>query len=187
MKSSLGNLKIVPSARGATVLTYKQQQMQQATGRKPSISFNSTVRRDSRIDKLLDSTISFKDIPVMKDLLSIQKKIRNIFEDWKTHCRSSLKILSPELYIFPGSLNIDKENHLNNNHRDFHKIIIHKKKSSSVLGYVTSRPNDHSSLSKSSKSSNEISLNCMDEVTRSKSAVIGMYDLIYSLIWLHNC
>ena len=31
---------------------------------------------DSKIEKLLDSTVSYKDIPVMKDLLVTQKKIR---------------------------------------------------------------------------------------------------------------
>ncbi len=135
MKSAPGNLKLIPTAKGATINTYKQQHNQ---NRKHSISFNNIPangQRDARIDKLLEPTVSYREIPVMKDLYTVQKRIRVLLEDWQHHCRLSLNILSPDQYIFPEDLN-GNESRLNANHRDFHKIILHKRKSNSVLGYT---------------------------------------------------
>ncbi len=133
--STIGNLKLNPNARGSLLSNYKPPQTHhKPVDRRVSVAVAVDVARDARIDKLLESTnVSYKDIPVIRELLSIQKKIRNVLEDWQLHCRNSLKILSPELYIFSQPIDT-KCDRLNKNHRDFNKIILHSRKSKSVLG-----------------------------------------------------
>ncbi len=58
-------------------------------------------------------------------------------EDWQTHCRTSLNILSPDLYLFPESYE-HKVNRLNESHKEFNKIVLQKQKSKSVIGFTPS-------------------------------------------------
>ena len=85
-----------------------------------------------RIEKLLDSTVSYKDVPVMKDLLVIQKKIRKILDDWLNYCRNSLGILDPEMYILPDLPIKKKETRFDENHVDFEKVAFYRRKSRSA-------------------------------------------------------
>jgi hypothetical protein len=50
----------------------QQQQQQQA---------NSDIRNEQRVlvEQLLDNSITYKDVPAMKELLVLQKKIRLLF------------------------------------------------------------------------------------------------------------
>lgn len=169
MKSTQGNLKMSANARGATVATYKQQH------RKASIMTASSFR-DARIDKLLEQNVSYRDIPVMKELLIIQKKIRGYLEEWQGHCRRSLNILSPELYIFPGSCN-EKASRLNDEHRDFDKIILHRQKSNSMVGFVSSLKDVNESLPKGEQLYAENT--SRNDPSRSKSALVGNYILVF--------
>lgn len=50
---------------------------------------------------LLESMVSYRDVPVMKDLLATQKRIRAILDEWVSYCRTSLNIMSPAMYILP--------------------------------------------------------------------------------------
>lgn len=59
----------------------------------------SASSHGSKIDRLLESTVSYRDVPVMKDLLVIQKRIRSILEEWLIYCRNSLGVLNPNMYI----------------------------------------------------------------------------------------
>lgn len=148
LKSTLGQLKINLAAKASAIMSYKtkhlqEQQLQQQASqsvRKTSIFNQSLSSHDSKIDRLLETTISYKDVPVMKDLLVIQKRIRTILEEWLTHCRSSLGVLSPNLYIFPDFPIKHKTTRLNEDHKDFNKIVLYKRKSRSVLDMTTSTP-----------------------------------------------
>lgn len=176
----MGNTKLIPNARGVLLASYKQQQtIHKNSDRKVSVAAVHTPThptRDSRIEKLLESTVSYKDIPVIKDLLAIQKKIRNVLEEWQLHCRKSLKILSPDLYIFSQPINTDTCNRLNRNHRDFNKIILHKRKSQSVLGC-----SDSNSIQGLDNQATERSHETADDkrsveiYSRSKSAMLGEF------------
>lgn len=163
LKSSPGNLKLLPSARGHLINTYKQQHLNNTSARKASISFasggNSTASigansipgggpgPGSGIEKLLEtSNVPYKDIAAMRDLLTVQKRIRTILEDWQSHCRSCLNILSPTQYIFPihsNQFSTHQNCRLNEDHRDFNKIVLHKRKSNSVLGFNTNSQNNN--------------------------------------------
>jgi len=101
--------------------------------KKSSINFSQAGSEEGvRIDKILESTVSFKDIPVMKDLLVIQKKIRSIMEDWLNACRSSLCVPQPNFFILADLHYKHKATRLNKNHSDFQKIVLHRRKSKSA-------------------------------------------------------
>lgn len=126
--------------------------------------------------------MSFKDVPLMKDLLITQKKIRSILEEWLVYSRSCLSILEPNLYILPDFPVSNRVNRLNENHSDFNKIIFHRRKSKSVENFSSaSRFNFDLELlgrNKPSKKSSmlykSVEFNPMaDEEKRSKSALIS--------------
>jgi hypothetical protein len=153
---------------------------------------------DSKIDRLLETTISYRDVPVMKDLLVIQKKIRSVLEDWLVYCRSSLGVLNPNMYIFPDFPVKHKSTRLTEDHKDFNKIVLHKRKSKSVMDMATSTPlsmntatlNLHShrdvkqgpNFTSSSFNLNEynVTYNPIIDMQRSKSAYIS--ELLFHFI-----
>ena len=57
---------------------------------------------------------------------------RIIFDDWQMHCRNSLGILNPSLYILPDTVFKHKTTRLNADHSDFNKIVLFRRKSKSV-------------------------------------------------------
>ena len=141
-----------------------------------------------KIDKLLEKTVSFKDVPLMKDLLITQKKIRSILEDWLSYSRTCLSILEPNLYILPDFPVGNRVNRLNENHSDYNKIIFHRRKSRSVENLSsTSRFNFDNELldrskawKKSSMLNRSIDFNSIiEEEKRSKSALISKSNLFY--------
>ena len=148
---------------------------------------------DSKIDRLLETTISYRDVPIMKDLLVIQKKIRSILEDWLFYCRNSLGVLNPNMYIFPDFPIKHKTTRLIEDHKDFNKIVLHKRKAKSVMDMATSTPlsmntanlNIHShrdakpgsNFTSSSFNMNEFNAtyNPIIDMQRSKSAYISKF------------
>lgn len=68
----------------------------------------------------------------MKDLLTLQKKIRVILEDWLVYCRSCLGILQPEKYLIHDFTLRNKLNRYNENHSDYNKIVFYRRKSKSA-------------------------------------------------------
>lgn len=148
----------------------------------------------SKLDKLFfDSTVSHKDVPVIKDLLVVQKKIRNLLEDWLSHCRSSLSILEPDMYLLPElAMNKHKYNRLNRNHADFDKIVLYRRKSKSAENLSANasihHPHPHRNtiftdakklLLKSNNHASKDDLRhgrfIITEQKRSKSALIGKF------------
>jgi hypothetical protein len=126
----------------------------------------------SKLEKLLfDSTVSHKDVPLLKDLLAIQKKIRGILEDWLAYCRTSLNIMQPDMYLLPelppmtGRHN--KASRLNKNHVDYEKIVLYRRKSKSAENAKNRRPFDETSSEFNFKRLNQLRDN------RSKSALMG--------------
>lgn len=86
-----------------------------------------------QLDKLLESSVSYKDVPVMKDLLLTQKKIRKILDEWLAYCRSSLGILDPEMYLMPDMPPIkSKDTRFLESHSDFDKVKMCRRKSRSA-------------------------------------------------------
>ena len=124
--------------------------------------------------------MSYKDIPVMKDLLVTQKKIRSILEDWLVFCRNSLGIMEPEMYILPDLPNKHKISRLNENHSDFDKIVLHRHKSKSAENLIT--PSEtvlfETNIKKLTNSLLKKS-RVFAEQKRSKSAVIGSLEIFF--------
>lgn len=54
-----------------------------------------------KLENILEHMVTFRDVPAMKDLLTTQKKIRNLLDDWLSYCRTQLHIMSPKMYILP--------------------------------------------------------------------------------------
>ncbi|RNA29347.1 hypothetical protein BpHYR1_032044 [Brachionus plicatilis] len=188
MKSRLSMLKVSPNAKPQQISSYKQyhhqQQISNQNGLKASIYLgqNSKESEKVKIDKLLEKTVSFKDVPLMKDLLITQKKIRSLLEDWLAYSRSCLSILEPNLYILPDFPVRHRINRLNENHSDFNKIIFHRRKSRSVENFSsTNRFNFDYELQGRSKAHKKGSMlnksidfsPLIDEEKRSKSALIS--------------
>jgi hypothetical protein len=186
MKSKFANMKMSLNAKIATLLTYKQINPPTNT-RKTSASTRGDLSRlsdSSKIDKLLESSVSFKDIPVMKDLLILQKKIRSLLEEWLQYCRNSLSILEPDMYILPDLPTKHKVTRLNENHSDFNKIVLFKTKSRSAENLSDRKRDDFSIFESNLKKitdhltrrSMKGSLQALNEnEQRSRSAYIGQY------------
>lgn len=148
-----------------------------------------------KIDKLLEKTVSFKDVPLMKDLLITQKKIRSLLEDWLGYSRTCLSIMEPNLYILPDLPVGNRPDRLNENHSDYNKIIFHRRKSRSVENFSSnSRFNFDSELLDRSKAYKKSSMlnrsvdsnSIIDDEKRSKSALISksalfLFQLMFSL------
>lgn len=78
------------------------QSFQAATSK----DFSSNSRIDEcdpgkQLESILEHMVSFRDVPAMKELLTIQKKIRNLLDEWLNYCRTSLNIMAPSMYILP--------------------------------------------------------------------------------------
>jgi hypothetical protein len=144
-----------------------------------------------KLDKLIDSTVSYKDVPVMKDLLHLQKKIRKTLEEWLSYCRNSLGILEPEMYIMPDLPIRPKGTRFDMNHSDFDKIAFYRRKSRSAENLTVKNDlfdNNSSSFlqSKNGKfESRKAQLSAEKKrpgkMMRSKSAFISKSDSIFGL------
>jgi hypothetical protein len=140
MKSKIGQLKLTSNTKApiqAPTKTVTSHSHLHSSNMSANTSSKDLLESSLRIDKLLETTISYKDIPVMKDLLTIQKKIRSLLEDWLLHCRTSLGIMSPDMYILPDFPQKHKTTRLNEHHSDFNKIVFHRRKSKSVENLIS--------------------------------------------------
>lgn len=140
MKSKLGQQKLTAQTKApiqAPIKTTNHSHLLHNSNLSANTSSKDLLDSSLRIDKLLETTISYKDIPVMKDLLTIQKKIRSLLEDWLLHCRTSLGIMQPDMYILPDFPPKQKTTRLNEHHSDFNKIVFHRRKSKSVENLMT--------------------------------------------------
>lgn len=110
--------------------------------------------------------VSYRDVPAMKDLLTTQKKIRNLLDEWLNYCRTSLNIMQPDMYILPELKN-----------RSFGINALRLKNPSPLLDRSKSKsaevlrsPLDFIDLTKIISSADK-----MSNLARSKSALIGTY------------
>jgi hypothetical protein len=152
--------------------------------------------------------VSYRDVPAMSELLTTQKKIRSILKDWLNYCRTSLKIMEPDMYILP-ELNNQPPNQqrqqqqqqqhqqfsrFNKNHSNYEKIVLHRRKSKSadistrdsrrrVLVFNNNDPNN--TKNKSTTSNNKVADQIvtvkldLDQQRRSKSALIGNFLIFF--------
>jgi hypothetical protein len=191
MKSKLGQQKLNSNTKVQLPTVQKQNHLQSS-----NISANNSSKEiiDSsiKIDKLLDTTVSYKDIPLMKDLLNIQKKIRSLLEDWLSHIRNSLGIMQPNMYILPDLPQKHKTSRLNEHHSDYYKIVFHRRKSKSVENLMSATPlfealsSCRKVTNKAMYSFNSLTTKKSDQVQRSQSAYISMLNIQYKKYQFKN-
>jgi hypothetical protein len=138
-----------------------------------------------KIEKIIESSVSYKDVPVMKELLQLQKKIRNILEDWLNYCRNSLSILEPEMYIMPDLPTKDRTR-FNEDHDDFQKIAFYRRKSKSAENLTTNFNLFEIRSKKFNANSNSQMFKSKSKLFRSKSAFLSKYIFLYFFI-CQNC
>jgi hypothetical protein len=125
----------------------------------------------------LETIVSYRDVPLLKDLLLIQKKFRSIIDEWLMYCRTCLAVMPPDKYLisFMSSRQGVQGHHLtssrlDNKHENYNKIIIFNCKSKSSSEFKES-------LQKSKQ--NEVKRIDFDD-SRSKSAFMGIYSNLFS-------
>ncbi len=196
MKSKIGQQKLTANTKApiqAPIKPVTTHTHLHSSNLSANTSSKDLLENSLRIDKLLETTISYKDIPVMKDLLTIQKKIRSLLEDWLLHCRTSLSIMQPDMYILPDFPQKHQTNRLNEHHSDFNKIVFHRRKSKSVENLITNttsflealstfRPNANNKKSMYSSNNNLQKSWNFEETKRSQSAYLSKSKILIILV-----
>ncbi|CAF0886668.1 unnamed protein product [Rotaria sp. Silwood1] len=62
---------------------------------------NMSEKQQIQVERLLDGQVNVKELPMIKELNNLRKRIRNICNDWLKSCRTTLGVMDIDSYCLP--------------------------------------------------------------------------------------
>ncbi|CAF4020243.1 unnamed protein product [Rotaria sp. Silwood2] len=62
---------------------------------------NISEKQQIQVERLLDGQVNVKELPMIKELNNLRKRIRNICNDWLKSCRTTLGVMDIDSYCLP--------------------------------------------------------------------------------------
>ncbi|CAF3387992.1 unnamed protein product [Rotaria socialis] len=64
-------------------------------------STGATEKQQMQVERLLDGQVNVRELPMIKELTSLRKRIRNICNEWLKLCRKTLGVMDIDAYCLP--------------------------------------------------------------------------------------